>query len=71
MAKKTRSIMCRNEKDEKQIYEYCDMYGVNDKNISVTIYDSGLFVNIFSGKKTFDNIAFKLGCLQKIEYYEF
>ena len=71
MAKKTRSIMCRNEKDEKQIYEYCDMYGVKNKNISATVYDNGLFVNIYSSKKTFNNISFKLGCLQKVEHYVF
>ena len=71
MAKKTRSIMCRNEKDEKQIYKYCDMYGVKNKNISASVYDSGLYVNIYSSKNTFDQIAFKLGGLQKVEYYAF
>ena len=70
MAKKVRVILCSNEEFEKRVYHYCDKYGVKDKDISTSLNGDLLFVNIYSKKKIFNQITFKLGWLNQINYYQ-
>ena len=67
MAKKTRTIVCRDEAMEKRVYDLCDRFKVKDKNIATIVRDDYINIDIYSSSKKFDNIAFKLGGLG--QYY--
>lgn len=67
MAKKTRTIIVKDEAMEKRIYDLCDRFKVKDKNIATTVIGEQIYIDIYSSSKKFDNIAFKLGGLG--QYY--
>lgn len=61
--KKTRTILCLTDEIEKRLYNYCEEYGIKDKDIaSFENRDirGGVWVNIYCTAKQFDQIAFKL-----------
>lgn len=66
MSKKTRTIVCLTDEMEKQVYKYCDKYGIKDKNIANCKINGYTGVDIYCSKKKFDQILFKLGGLCKV-----
>lgn len=59
--KKTRDILCMCEDMEQKVYKQCDKLDIKSKNISASAFGTHRLVQIYTTKKKFDQIAFKVG----------
>ena len=59
--KKTRSILCMSEDLEQKVYEQCNKLNIKNKDISTTEFGPYQMVQIYTTKKNFMQIAFKVG----------
>lgn len=59
--KKTRCILCMSEKVEKEVYNQCNKLNIKNKDISTVEFGQYQLINIYSNKKKFMQIAFKVG----------
>ena len=59
--KKTRSILCMSEDLEQKVYDQCNELNIKNKDISTTEFGQYQLVQIYTTKKNFMQIAFKVG----------
>ena len=59
--KKTRCILCMNEDMEKKVYDQCNKLNIKNKDISTVEFGQYQLVQIYTTKKNFTQITFKVG----------
>ena len=59
--KKTRDILCMSEDMEKKVYDQCNKLNIKNKDISTVEFGQYQLVQIYTTKKNFTQIAFKVG----------